>query len=137
MMIGSNLIALKTLGCLEIGLIRRKSPPPHLHSHFGRGGPMPKKNFHSLYQPRYAGPAAAPTTQARFEPTHFDPAYPEQKGEFLAYRAFLDEVRQLPPTSKGENESHTKIGPFEIFTSGDDMRKWGEIWALWEHAHGM
>ncbi len=59
--------------------------------------------------------------------------------EFRAFRAFVDDVRQLEAIDDPElgEEALTTIGCFEIYCSPDDMRKWAEVWKIWEHAHGM
>lgn len=68
-------------------------------------------------------------------PEMFDPNRPEQLQEFRAYRAFVNDVRQLE--AKEGYEAKVDIGPFEIFCSQEDMQKWATVWALWEHAHGQ
>jgi len=67
-------------------------------------------------------------------PEMFDPKRHEQLQEFKAFRAFVNDVRQLE--AKEGYEAKVDIGPFEIFCSQEDMQKWATVWALWEHAHG-
>ena len=72
------------------------------------------------------------------KPDDFDPRRHEQLQEFRAFRAFVDDVRQLEAIDDPElgEEALTTIGCFEIYCSPDDMRKWAEVWKIWEHAHG-
>jgi hypothetical protein len=73
------------------------------------------------------------------KPDDFDPERHEQFQEFRAFRAFVDDARRLEAIEDPElgEEALLRIGCFEIYCSPEDMRRWAEVWKLWENAHGM